>query len=151
MRPIATPQRQLPRKTPLEVSIERKIGPGPSPICGSAMEVKNLYKMMETASFKALSPKISIYKRLSTLVGSNDNTVTGSVELIKHPKTSDSIKLSGRTSLLKKNIRKLVTKEEYRAPTNDSPTIVPKFLKNDTLRRLKPLFLVRKDGEIPQI
>jgi hypothetical protein len=79
-----------------------------------------------------------MYNLRSTLEGNNARTVTGSVEEIKEPKTRDSTKDQGKTSLEKKYMRTEQTKVEYNAPMKAMEKMVRKLVKKETRWRVKP-------------
>lgn len=106
-----TPTRNEPVKTPALANTDMKNEPAPR--SDSDKDVKNRYRIMETASFKADSPKINMYSRLSTFEGKSERTVTGSVEDMSEPKTRDEIKDSFPSiAVLKPYMRSDVTKVE---------------------------------------
>ncbi len=106
-----TPTRNEPVKTPALASTDMKNEPAPK--SDSERDVKNRYRIMDTASFKADSPNINIYSRLSTFEGKSESTVTGSVEEMIEPKTRDEINESFPSiAVLKPYISSDVTKVE---------------------------------------
>jgi hypothetical protein len=106
-----------PMNTPALAKTDIKNESIPNPVL--AKEVKTLYKIMATASFRADSPKIIMYNRRSTFAGRRAKTVTGSVDDINDPNTREDMNdNSPSIAKLKPYIRIDVTKVEYNAPAN---------------------------------
>jgi hypothetical protein len=128
---IKNPTKVEPKKTTKEVRKDIKKGRIPTSVC-PYNPIKKRNKIIATASFKALSPKIKMYNRLSTFIGNKLKTVTGSVEEIKDPKTKHSINVHPTVakSLEKIYIKIEIEKVDQKPPTMANPRIGIIFWKN---------------------